>query len=76
MSPDATMNSETTHEDMYTVPKLESDGHNWIIFKNRLEWALAARGVVAHLDAQLKAPKPVEPSEAAKLAAYKTELVT
>ena len=73
MSPDTTMSSKTTREDMYTVPKLESDGRNWIIFKNRLEWALAAQGVVAHLDAQ-KAPKPVEPLEAAKLAAYKTEL--
>ena len=69
------MSSETTREDMYTVPKLESDGRNWIIFKNCLEWALAAQGVVAHLDAQ-KAPKPVKPLEAAKLAAYKTELAT
>ena len=69
----ATMNSDNTREDMYTVPKLEPDGHNWIIFKNRIEWALAARGVVSHLDAK-KAPKPAPPADPKQMDAYEAEL--
>ena len=69
----ATMNSDNTREDMYTVPKLEPDGRNWIIFKNRIEWALAARGVVSHLDAT-KAPKPAPPADPKQMDAYEAEL--
>ena len=69
----ATMNSDNTREDMYTVPKLEPDGRNWIIFKNRIEWALAACGVVLHLDAT-KAPKPAPPADPKQMDAYEAEL--
>ena len=74
MSPvTATMYSDNTCEDMYTVPKLEPNGHNWIIFKNRIKWALAARGVVSHLDAT-KAPKPAPPADPKQMDAYEAEL--
>ncbi|KAF8546407.1 hypothetical protein OG21DRAFT_1427096, partial [Imleria badia] len=48
----------TTKEDLYSVPKLEADGRNWVIFKNRLEWALAARDVVDHLTGAAAKPTP------------------
>jgi hypothetical protein len=79
MSPTiADMSSDTTcNTDLYTVPKLEPDGHNWIMFKNQLEWALAACGVTDHLHTQ-KAPKPTVSDSATpdEKADYETKLAT
>lgn len=58
------MGSTTTKEDLYTMFKLEADGRNWVIFKNRFEWALAMRGVVDHLTGA--AAKPMPPRNNAK----------
>ena len=66
----------TTKEDLYTVPKLEADSHNWVIFKNHLEWALAAHGIVDHLTGV--AVKPMSPGNTAKpdeITAYEKSLI-
>ncbi|KAF8835111.1 hypothetical protein BDN67DRAFT_875553, partial [Paxillus ammoniavirescens] len=47
----------------YSVPKLEADGWNWVIFKNRLEWELATHGITNHLSG--KALKPIPPGNSA-----------
>ncbi|KIM69871.1 hypothetical protein SCLCIDRAFT_102012 [Scleroderma citrinum Foug A] len=58
---------------MYTILKLKPDSRNWIIFKNRIKWALAAHGVVSHLDAT-KALKPAPPADPKQMDAYEAEL--
>ncbi len=37
-------------EEFFKVPKLQADGSNWVTYKDRLQWALDARGVLNHID--------------------------
>ena len=37
-------------EDTLKVPKLATNGSNWITYKDRLRWALAARGTLKHIE--------------------------
>ena len=44
--------------DIFKVPKLLADGSNWITYKDRLRWALDARGLSDHLDDNTSEPQP------------------
>ena len=44
--------------DIFKVPKLLADGSNWITYKDRLWWALDARGLSDHLDDNTSEPQP------------------
>jgi hypothetical protein len=37
-------------DDFLRVPKLSSDGKNWVIYKDRLILSVQARGLDGHLD--------------------------
>ena len=37
-------------EEFFKVPKLLADGSNWVTYKDRLRWALNARGLLNHID--------------------------
>ena len=41
------------------IPKLEADGSNWVIFKDRFLFAAAAASLRDHIDGKGAAPKPV-----------------
>src|SRR5277367_2987310 len=41
------------------IPKLESDGSNWVIFKDRFLFAAAAASLKAHIDGTGKKPDAV-----------------
>ena len=43
---------------IFKVPKLLTDGSNWITYKDRLRWALDARGLSSHLDDNVSEPQP------------------
>jgi sRNA-binding regulator protein Hfq len=32
------------------IPKLETDGHNWVIFKDHFLYTVAAASLIAHVD--------------------------
>jgi len=42
------------------IPKLESDGSNWVIFKDRFTFAASAVALEKHIDGTGKAPKTPE----------------
>src|ERR1700720_1832672 len=46
-----------------SVPKLETNGSNWIIFQIRLKWALEEKQVFGHLAGTTKKPASTEPAE-------------
>ncbi|KAF8573856.1 hypothetical protein K439DRAFT_1305447, partial [Ramaria rubella] len=46
------------------VPKLTSNGSNWVTFKTHVTWAMAARGVLGHLYGTSTYPTPLEASTA------------
>ncbi|KAI0707871.1 hypothetical protein C8Q76DRAFT_568589, partial [Earliella scabrosa] len=50
-------------DDSVRVPKLESSGSNWVLYKARLTWAADAKGVAGHLDGTSK--EPTAPSSSA-----------
>jgi hypothetical protein len=50
------MLTTVVNDDLLNIPMLEPDGGNWVIFKTRLEWALASKNVDSHLLG--KKPKP------------------
>src|ERR1700742_2175137 len=37
-------------DELLKVPKLLKDGSNWVIYRERLRWALDARGVLGHIE--------------------------
>ncbi|KAF8834088.1 hypothetical protein BDN67DRAFT_915657 [Paxillus ammoniavirescens] len=37
-------------DDFLRIPKLMTDGENWVMYKERLQWSIDARGLVGHLD--------------------------
>ena len=41
------------------IPRLEADGSNWVIFKDRFLYAAAAASLLDHIDGKGAAPKPV-----------------
>jgi len=43
------------------IPALKADGSNWLTFKNRVEWAAEAKGLVECLEGTK--PRPTDPSE-------------
>ena len=52
----------STKEDLLPkIPTLKSDGSNWLTFKNRVEWAAEAKGLVEYLEGTKQ--KPVDPTE-------------
>ena len=44
-------------EEFFKVPKLLANGSNWVTYKDRLRWALNARGVLNHLDKVVPEPE-------------------
>ena len=40
------------------IPKLEVDGSNWVIFKDRFAFAAAAAGLEKHIDGTGTPPNP------------------
>ncbi|KAH7903098.1 hypothetical protein BJ138DRAFT_1021149, partial [Hygrophoropsis aurantiaca] len=49
-------------DDFLRVPKLNADGSNWVIYKDRLQWSANARGLLGHING--KKTKPVSPNTA------------
>ncbi|KAG2066362.1 hypothetical protein BDR04DRAFT_1106783, partial [Suillus decipiens] len=47
-------------EDFLRIPKLIADGENWMMYKERLQWSIDARGLLGHLDGT--ETKPIDPS--------------
>ncbi|KAI8976427.1 hypothetical protein BD414DRAFT_376909, partial [Trametes punicea] len=43
-------------DDSVRIPRLEANGSNWVLYKVRLTWAAAAKGVAEHLDGKSSAP--------------------
>ena len=44
-------------DDFLHVPKLASDGKNWVVYKDRLTLSVQARGLGGHLDGTTTKPK-------------------
>jgi gag-polypeptide of LTR copia-type len=74
-------------EDFLRIPKLAADGENWMMYKERLQWSIDARGLIGHLDGTEKKPvdpqtlpnrgaswAPATPDEVKEVSTYKTEL--
>ena len=49
-------------DDLVCVPCLKANGSNWVLYKARLTWAAAAKGVAGHLDGKLSAPVAPPPT--------------
>ena len=47
-------------DDFLRIPKLASDGKNWVIYKDRLTLSVQARGLSGHLDGTTT--KPTQPA--------------
>lgn len=65
MSPGSTMSydesnsvSGASNSSAYTIPKLSSDGSNWITYKARIVNVMRSRGLKRHLDGLARAPPP------------------
>ena len=43
------------------IPALKADGSNWLTFRNHVEWATEAKGLIEYLEGTK--PKPIDPSE-------------
>src|SRR5579871_3349592 len=54
----------TERDDFATVPILEPDGSNWVIWKNHLHFAMAAKGTYEHLTGTATRPTPPDSTEA------------
>lgn len=72
-------------EDFLRIPKLAADGENWMMYKERLQWSIDARGLLGHLDGMEQKPTdpqtlpnrgpswtPSTPAEVTEVAEYKT----
>ncbi|THH13989.1 hypothetical protein EW146_g6290 [Bondarzewia mesenterica] len=53
----------SSSQNFYNVPKLASDGSNWVMYKTRLENAIKARGLVRHLTGSITRPANPEAYE-------------
>ena len=63
-------------DDFLRVPKLASDGKNYVIFKDRLILSLDARGISGHLDGTSKEPAQPSVVDSTKLTADEQSAVT
>lgn len=55
----------STKEEFFKVPKLLADGSNWVTYRDRLRWALNARGLLGQIDQEN--PEPTNPTVNAPL---------
>ena len=62
------MSSITELQSFSSVPKLEVNGSNWIIFAIRLKWALQDKKVYTHLDGT-----SAKPENAADISAWEED---
>ena len=46
-------------DEFLRIPKLDVSGSNWVLFKERFNWALDARGILDHTDGT--GAEPVDP---------------
>lgn len=53
-----TPSSTSTSNQLYSIPKLSADGSNWVLYKQRLESAITAKGLRRHLIGTAKEPNP------------------
>src|SRR5262245_24069294 len=53
------MSTVKLSDDFFRVPKLLDDISNWIEYRDRLQWALDARGILPHLLGTATIPEPV-----------------
>jgi hypothetical protein len=57
------MTSVADLQSLSSVPKLEINGSNWVIFQTRLKWALEDKQVFGHLDGTAIKPADTEDDE-------------
>jgi hypothetical protein len=57
------MTSVAELQSLSSVPKLEINGSNWVIFQTRLKWALEDKQVFGHLDGTAIKPADTEDDE-------------
>src|ERR1700678_195681 len=67
----------TKDETIFKVPKLLADGSNWVTYRDRLRWALSARGLLDNITDSIPEPTnptvndpPPDPSDTAAIAAH------
>jgi len=49
-------------DDLMKVPKLETGGTNWVIYRDRFLWSIDARSLLEHVDGSEREPVcPVKP---------------
>jgi gag-polypeptide of LTR copia-type/Zinc knuckle len=60
------MTSVSELQSLSSVPKLETNGSNWIIFQTQLKWALEDKQVFGHLDGTAIKPADTEKDEEKK----------
>src|SRR5262245_54584045 len=58
------MSNENGKDDFTSVPILEPDGSNWVVWKNRLHYAMAAKGTYEHLTGSSTRPPASASAEA------------
>jgi hypothetical protein len=58
------MGPETSKDDFATVPLLEPDGSNYVMWKLRLEITMASKGTLGHLDGTAVEPPKPDPADA------------
>lgn len=64
-------------EDYLRVPRLEVSGTNWVVYKDRLQWAADARTYLKHIDSTGASPTaPAAPADPAKPTAAETAALT
>ena len=69
------MSSTTKVTKSFTLPKLRSDGSNWILFQDSVELEAASHGLKNHIDGagtEPVNPHPTVPGQAALTAAEQT----
>ncbi|KZS90633.1 hypothetical protein SISNIDRAFT_415108, partial [Sistotremastrum niveocremeum HHB9708] len=52
------MSLSVSSKDLFTVPKLQENGGNWVLYKASIESIITARGYEEHLDGTVTIPKP------------------
>ncbi|KAH9939194.1 hypothetical protein B0H21DRAFT_832411 [Amylocystis lapponica] len=52
------LTSSASNPSSYAIPKLSSDGSNWITYKTRILNVMRSRGLKRHLDGSARAPPP------------------
>ncbi|KJA26561.1 hypothetical protein HYPSUDRAFT_123358, partial [Hypholoma sublateritium FD-334 SS-4] len=55
-------------DDFLRIPKLDVAGANWVVYKDRFQWAIDARGLLEHIDGS-----EMEPASPIKVTALDAE---